>query len=103
MSKADEGSRFYFYIDWIDDLMDDFTFEEKGRMLDAIGRYFKGKEVEEFEDRALRKVFSSIKKTMGFNMQRYKEVCEKNRNNATKRKRTQPNATERNRYRYRYR
>lgn len=85
MSKADERTRFYFYIDWNNDLMDDFTFEEKGRMLDAICRFFQGEEVEKFEDRGLRKVFSSIKKTMDFNMQQYKKVCEKRRNSINQR------------------
>ena len=58
---------------------------EIGELFDAVIRYATKKEVTNFSDRTLKLIYLQIKKVNECNIEKYKEICEKNRKNINKR------------------
>lgn len=68
-----------------EEIIEDLTDEELGKIFRSIFKYERTKEIPEFNDRYLNSVFKSFKNQIDFSEENYNKICEKNKQNANKR------------------
>lgn len=68
-----------------EEIIEDLTDEELGKIFRSIFKYEKNKEIPKFNDRYLNSVFKSFKAQLDFSEENYNKICEKNRQNINKR------------------
>lgn len=68
-----------------EEIIEDLTDEELGKIFRSIFKYERTKEVPKFNDRYLNSVFKSFKTQIDFSEENYNKICQKNRENANKR------------------
>lgn len=68
-----------------EEIIEDLTDEELGKIFRSIFKYERTKEVPKFNDRYLNSVFKSFKTQIDFSEENYNRICQKNRENANKR------------------
>lgn len=79
------SATFVLYCDW-EDIIEDLTDEEVGRLFKAIFSYVNHGSAEQFDGRSgLGVAFKTIRRQIDVNRQKYEQVVEKRRNAAKKR------------------
>lgn len=68
-----------------EEIIEDLTDEELGKIFRSIFKYERTKEVPKFNDRYLNSVFKSFKTQLDFSEENYNKICEKNKQNINKR------------------
>ena len=93
MSKYRQPNKksFQLFYDNIEPVIENFSDEEIGKIIRAVATYEMYGEITEFEDRALQISYNQIKGSLDRNMEKFQEMCERNRGNRNG-KGTEPSA-----------
>ena len=83
MSKYRQPNKksFQLFYDNIEPVIENFSVEEIGKIFRAVATYEIYGEITEFEDRALQISYNQIKGSLDRNMEKFQEMCERNRGN----------------------
>jgi len=71
---------FVFYYDWLD-LLEDQSFENKGKLIDAVSKlHLNGEDITDELPEGVRMLFKQMKKQFERDSEKYNAVIEKRRN-----------------------